>query len=219
MHIEVVTPDALPESLVALGIPAYSSDDGPRIATDSPALVAAGAPETLDLEWCKRHGFTGKVGQTLTVRAGMPSGASPDRGAAGSATDVVVVGMGSVEALSGTVGLEALRRASAAFVRAVGRGSAAALVLPEGTSLPVDGAASAVVEAIMTRPESSISISTPVSAMIMLIVSPPLPMTSRILSGLIMSLEIRGACAATSGRGSGRTSSILARINARPSLA
>jgi leucyl aminopeptidase len=147
MHIEVVTPDTLPEGLVALGIPAYSSDDGPRIATDSPALVAAGAPETLDPAWCKRHGFTGKVGQTLTVRAGMPPAGSGDAGGApASAPDVVVVGVGDAAALAGTVGLESLRRASAAFVRAVGRGSAAALVLPQGAGLPLDGAASAVAE-------------------------------------------------------------------------
>jgi len=57
-----------------------------------------------------------------------------------------VVGMGDAGALAGTAGLESLRRASAAFVRAVGRGSAAALLLPEATGLPVDGVASAVAE-------------------------------------------------------------------------
>ena len=147
MNIEVVTPDALPESLVALGVPAYSSDDGPQVATGSRALATVGAPATLDPEWCKRHGFSGKVGQTLAVRAAMPSAASGETsGTPASAPDVVIVGMGDAAALSGTTGLEILRRASAAFVRAVGRGTAAALLLPEGSGLPVEGIASAVAE-------------------------------------------------------------------------
>ena len=140
MDIEVAGVDTLPEALVALGVPVHSSEDGPQIAADASVLTALGAPVALDPPWCKRHGFTGKVGQTLTVRAGIPT--SPGE----SSADVVVVGLGDASALSGSAGLESLRRASAAFVRAVGRGSAAALLLPDGSDLPLDGAMSAAAE-------------------------------------------------------------------------
>jgi leucyl aminopeptidase len=143
MEIEVAAFDRLPEGLVAVGIPVSSSPDGPQMAVDAPALAGTGAPPTLDAAWCERHGFTGKVGQTLTVRSGMPS--SEPAGPV-PAADIVAVGIGTVGALSGTTGLEALRRASAAFVRSVGRAPVAALLLPVGTDLPVDGIASAVAE-------------------------------------------------------------------------
>ncbi len=147
MDIEVVTYDSLPDELVALGVPVYSSDEGPQMAIDSEALAIIGGPTDLDAAWCKRHGFAGKVGQVLTLRTGIPGGAPGDSDdTAGSSTDVVAVGMGTTEALSGTGGLESLRRASAAFVRAVGRGSVAALLLPGGTGLPDEGVASAVAE-------------------------------------------------------------------------
>ncbi len=147
MNIEVVTPDALPEDLVALGVPAYSSDDGPQIATHSPAMATVGAPGTLDPAWCKRHAFSGKVGQTLTLRAGMPPvGSGDDDGTAPPGPDVVVVGMGDAAGLSGSAGLESLRRASAAFVRAVARGPAAALLLPAGPELLAEEVASALAE-------------------------------------------------------------------------
>ena len=48
-------------------------------------------------------------------------------------------------------------------------------------------------EAMNTRPSSSMSILTPVSAMMPLMVLPPLPITSRILSGWMLNWRIRGA--------------------------
>src|SRR5436189_120101 len=48
-------------------------------------------------------------------------------------------------------------------------------------------------EAISTRPSCSMSILTPVSAVILLMTLPPGPMTSRIFSGLISMVMIRGA--------------------------
>ncbi len=54
--------------------------------------------------------------------------------------------MGDISAVTGSEGLEAVRRASAAFVRAVGRGSAAAFLLPDAAGVPDDEAASAVAE-------------------------------------------------------------------------
>ncbi len=142
MEIEVATLGVLPEGLVALGLPASSSADGPQLATGGSDLTAAGAPDALDATWCERHGFAGKVAQTLSVRSGMPSAS----GETGDTADIVVVGIGALGSLSGTAGLEALRRASAAFVRTVGRGAVAALVLPADTDLPVDEIASAVAE-------------------------------------------------------------------------
>src|SRR5207302_1710663 len=62
-------------------------------------------------------------------------------------------------------------------------------------------AASPSGEAIRTRPSCSISILTPVSAVILLITLPPGPMTSRIRSGLIRTVMIRGAYGDRSGRG------------------
>ena len=73
--------------------------------------------------------------------------------------------------------------------------------------------------AIYTLPSSSMSILTPVSSMILLIIFPPGPMTSRILSGLMVKRTIFGAYALRCSRGCGKTSSILPRMNRRPSSA
>ena len=59
--------------------------------------------------------------------------------------------------------------------------------------------------AIITVPSSLISISAPVSAVIFWMVSPPLPMTSRILSGLIWMASTRGAYGLISLRGFGNS--------------
>ena len=104
-------------------------------------------PTTLDPDWCKRHGFTGKVGQTVVWRVGVSSDGPHEVGpSVQPGTDVVLVGVGDISAATGAEGLEAVRRASAAFVRAVGRGSAAAFLLPDPAGLPDDQAASAVAE-------------------------------------------------------------------------
>ena len=47
--------------------------------------------------------------------------------------------------------------------------------------------------ATVIRPSSLMSISAPVSLVILLIISPPLPMTAPILSGLILIFSMRGA--------------------------
>ena len=51
------------------------------------------------------------------------------------------------------------------------------------------------------------------------IVSPPLPITIPMKSGLIWIEEIRGACAASSVRASGSASSIRSRMKLRASFA
>ena len=64
--------------------------------------------------------------------------------------------------------------------------------------------ASPLLEAMNTRPSSSMSIWAPVSSTILRIILPPGPITSRILSGLIWTVSIRGAHADISVRGAGR---------------
>ncbi len=142
MKIEAVALDTLSVDLVAVGVPVFADEDGPRLAVDPTLLPEAlCVPTALDAGWCGRHGFGGKVGQTVTVHT--------TGGAGGSGPDVVLVGVGSAASLAGDAGLESLRRVGAAFVRMVGKGDAAALLLPvgaDGPSLPADAAAAALAE-------------------------------------------------------------------------
>src|SRR6184192_4313473 len=73
--------------------------------------------------------------------------------------------------------------------------------------------------AMKTRPSSSTSICAPVSSVILRIIEPPLPMMSRILSGLIRMVVIRGANELISVRGRGSTASILSSTKSRASRA
>ncbi len=70
-----------------------------------------------------------------------------------------------------------------------------------------------------TVPSSWISMEAPVSSWMPRITLPPEPMTSRMLSTGMVIVWILGAVARVSSRGAGTTSSILPRMNARPSLA
>ncbi len=133
--IEILTVDSLPADLVGVGLPVVSTDDGPRVAGGSTLVPGVVVPEALDASWCKQHGFSAKVGQTLTYR-------SAEGG--GSGTEIILVGIGSAAMLAGDRGLESLRRASAAFVRSVGQGATAAFVLPEHSDLDVGRAGAAV---------------------------------------------------------------------------
>ncbi len=144
MKIEASALDALPADLVALGVPVYADEDGPRAAVDIAALSPSlNAPAALDAQWCARRGFTGKVGQTATASvAGAAGGVGPD---------VILIGVGGAPELIGDTGIESLRRAAAAFVRAVGKGASAAFLLPEPTSpgphhISVESCASALAE-------------------------------------------------------------------------
>ena len=71
----------------------------------------------------------------------------------------------------------------------------------------------------MTVPSSSMSMVVPVSSVIPRITAPPLPMTSRIFSGSIFMVMMRGAHSDMSARGLEMTSFILPRMCRRPSLA
>jgi leucyl aminopeptidase len=128
MNIDAVPVDGLPTGLVAVGVPVFATSEGPV-----PTVLAGSFPmlDDLDPEWCARHGFTGKVGQTIVAYA--------SASAADDKADVWMVGMGEASLLAGDAGIESLRRASAALVRAIGHGPVAALVLPDASDLP-DGA-------------------------------------------------------------------------------
>ena len=142
MKIEAATLATLPADLIAVGVPVYADDDVPQLAIEAAALSGdLPVPTALDAAWCGRHGFSGKVGQTVAVQT---AGAS---GAAGP--DVILVGVGDVAALSGDTGLESLRRAAASFVRSVGTGGGAAFLLPEvrgDAGVPPEAAAVVVAE-------------------------------------------------------------------------
>ena len=137
VNIEVLPADSLPPDVVAVGVPVLSADGGPRLIAGSDALADL-APAVLDPEWCRRHGFGGKVAQTVTFRA-----ATGDHR---SGPEIVLVGVGPSELLAGDRGLESLRRAAAGFVRAVGQGERAAFLLPPGTDLDPGRSADAVAE-------------------------------------------------------------------------
>jgi leucyl aminopeptidase len=152
MRVEAVPGGAVPSDVVALGLPVFFHDDGPRPAVGADRLAEeAHLPSALDPSWCKRHGFTGKVGQTVVFRSAPPMGepTSADGDGPRQASpepDVVLVGVGGSTALVGDGGLESIRRAAAAFVRSVGQGDSAAFLLPGEVDLPVEQLAAAAAE-------------------------------------------------------------------------
>ena len=73
--------------------------------------------------------------------------------------------------------------------------------------------------AIETVPSSSTSIFAPVSSTSARMTLPPGPMTSRILSGLILILIMRGACGEIASRAAGSVCPITSRMNKRPFFA
>ncbi len=130
MRVVAQTGAALPVDIVAVGVPVYAGDDGPRPAPSAEGVP--GLPAELDPAWCKRHGFDGKVGQTLTFRTGDP--------------EIVLVGVGRAIELAGDGGLESERRSAAAFVRAVGQADQAAYLLPTDTDLGMGDLSAAAAE-------------------------------------------------------------------------
>ncbi len=118
----------VPADLVAVGVPVHSGEDGPRHAVEP---LPTGTPAVaLDPERCVRRGFKGSIGETLVL----PAADGPD---------VVLVGLGKIETFAGDAGAEALRRASASFVRAAGRGGPAALLVPRIEGLTTEEVAEA----------------------------------------------------------------------------
>ncbi len=149
MRVEVLTAGSLPPDLVSLGVPVFSHEDGPRPAVPTDGFGdAVRASAGLDPSWCKRHGFSGKVGQTVVLSTGSALASSTDGPAAesGPQPDIVLVGVGDPSRLAGDPGIESLRRASAAFVRAVSAGPSAAFLLPELAGGSVEATAATVAE-------------------------------------------------------------------------
>jgi leucyl aminopeptidase len=132
INVTAQSAPALPDDVIAVGLPVVSTSDGPLVADHGVELDGATLPADLDADWCERQGFSGKVAQTLVLR-------SLDTG-----PEVVLVGIGPADRLGGAPGLESLRRAAAAFVRAAGKGGTAVLVLPSAIdAAPADSAAAA----------------------------------------------------------------------------
>ena len=131
---------ALPDDVVAVGVPVLATSDGPRVAggqatfegIDLGGIAPGGA---LDADWCERQGFSGKVAQTLDLRS------------LGGGPDVVLVGLGPMDALAGDAGLESVRRSAAGFVRAAGSTGAAVLALCEVSGTGPTEVATAAAEA------------------------------------------------------------------------
>src|ERR1700736_1633222 len=100
MRVEAVPGGAVPSDVVAVGLPVFLHDDGPRPAVGADRLAEeAHLPSALDPSWCKRHGFTGKVGQTVVFRSAPPMGVPTSADGDGPRQDspepdVVLVGVG-----------------------------------------------------------------------------------------------------------------------------
>jgi leucyl aminopeptidase len=120
-----------------VGIPVVESPDGPAVAPGVPASVSLGAGgpavgTALDAARANQRGFKAKVGETLAV---LGSDATPT---------VVFAGCGRLEA----IGVDAFRRAGAAFVRAAGTSGTAVFVLPSALADRAGSAGQAVTQAV-----------------------------------------------------------------------
>jgi leucyl aminopeptidase len=140
MIIEVRSGRAATEGVEVVGLPVRPGADGPRLAVDGPRMESTlGVTDEPDSAWCRRHGFSGKVGQVAWWPA--PSSSPADGSDGGPPFELVLVGMGEDDEGSSHRGLESLRRGVAAFVRAASHVEGGAFFLPES---PPTGGASAV---------------------------------------------------------------------------
>ena len=135
INVTALSGSGLPDDLAAVGVPVHSTSDGPSVATSPASVDGVTLPESLDADWCERQGFAGKVAQTLVLRS------------LGVGPAVVLVGVGSAEKLTGVAALESVRRATASFVRAAGKGGTALMVLPSVVDQSVADVAAAAAEA------------------------------------------------------------------------
>ena len=140
--------DAAGVAVAVVGVPVLETTDGPTVTPGVPGtvVVAVGGEavsSALDGARARQRGFTGKVGQTMTV-----VGENSAQGSLGAeAPAVVFVGCGKAGAV-GDRATGALRRAGAALVRAGGKSGAAVLVLPAGLAEGA-GSQSAAVQAVV----------------------------------------------------------------------
>jgi leucyl aminopeptidase len=152
IDVTALSGTGLPADLAVVGLPVFSTADGPVLAggrdqVGCPALAGGpdlvgvvSLPASLNPVWCERQGFTGAVAQTLVLRS--LSAATGD----GDSPDVVLVGVGAVEGLVGDRGLETVRRAAGSFVRAAGAHGSALLSLPPVGGVSESDAAAAAAE-------------------------------------------------------------------------
>ncbi|MGA8724931.1 MAG: leucyl aminopeptidase [Acidimicrobiales bacterium] len=131
MRLSGFAGQVVPDQVTAVGIPVHSDEDGPQYAVPVDELRGElpGLPGSLDPEWSARRGFKGALGETLVASNG--------------GTDVVLVGIGDRARFAGDPGAESLRRASAAFLRAAGRGGTGLFLLPRVEGLPLEASAEA----------------------------------------------------------------------------
>ena len=107
--------DVAGAAITAVGVPVLESERGPELADGTLEDIALlVAPVRPDPELSARQGFSGKPGQAMVVLRGEGAPAA------------VYLGCGRRD----TLGVEDLRGAAAAFVRAAGRSGAAVMVLP-----------------------------------------------------------------------------------------
>ena len=139
MIIEVRSGRAATEGVDVVGVPVQPGADGPLLAVDSRRMESTlGLTGEPDSGWCHRHGFSGKVGQV----AWWPGPSSPEGGSEQAPPfELLLVGMGEADEAGSGGGLESLRRAVAAFVRAASHTESGAFLLPDS---PPTGAASVV---------------------------------------------------------------------------
>ena len=126
LTVTAYTSDTPLHDVVAWGVPTAT---GPEVAVASDLVEIPS-----ELSWTDRHRFTGKVGQSIALRSG-------------SGPDFVYVGVGERTKLVGDAGIETVRRAVAAFVKAAGAGPSAALLLPEVEGCSGEAVAVAAAEA------------------------------------------------------------------------
>ncbi len=135
MKVDLVS-DPVASGATAVGVVVWDDGGTLRLASGVPATVSgARLSSGLDEEWCRAQGFTASAGATLVLRSLERAGGN------GTVPSVVLVG-GGPAAASGSAASEAVRRAAAGFVRAVGDGERAVLVVPG----EADGAVAALTD-------------------------------------------------------------------------
>ena len=114
-------------AVTAVGVPVVETSEGPAVVAGVPDAVVVNAAgpavgTALDAARARQWGFTGRVGETMTVMAA--PGAQGSLGADPPA--IVFVGCGKIEVVRADV----IRRAAAGFVRAAGQAGTAVLIVP-----------------------------------------------------------------------------------------
>jgi leucyl aminopeptidase len=123
-------------------VPVARDDEGLLVPRGLPGeFSGANVPDRVDTSWASRQGFEGKVGQTLVLRTM-------------SSPTVVLCGIGD----AALADAEVWRRVSAAAMRASGRDTEVALLLPLPSTIETRAVAQAVVEGALlasSRPIAS----------------------------------------------------------------